>query len=133
MAKFSDIYNHDKTAAEEGIWTPIGNGFKVKVRSFESAHTKALRKKLQEPFASVLRLGKEIPDDDATEINVKLVAHSSLLDWNLEDDTGPIPFSPDTAEQLLREQPRFARDVIAVLIADETFKKVNREEDAKNS
>lgn len=126
---FRDVYSHDKTAAEEGVWTPIGHGFKVKVRSFESAHTKALRKKLQEPHAALLRSGKEIPEDDANEINIKLVAHSSLLDWQLGPD---LPFSPETAENLLRQEPRFARDVIAVLIADETFKKGNREEDAKN-
>jgi len=132
MAKFSDIYAHDKTAAEEGVWTDIGHGIKVKVRSFDSAHTRALRTKLQEPFKAILRQGKELPEEDSTEINIKLIAGSSILDWNLEDDNGKITFSVDTAERLLRDEPRFARDVIAVLMADETFKKRNREEDAKN-
>jgi len=144
MAKFSSVYAHDKTAAEEGVWAPIGHGIRVKVRSFESAHTKALRTKLQEPHKAILRLGKDIPEDDANEINIKLVAHSSLIDWNLTEGTGEfdaaglemeraIPFNADLAEQMLREEPRFSRDVIAVLIADETFKKRERELDAKNS
>lgn len=142
MPSFKSVYNHDKTAAEEGVWAPIGHGIKVKVRSFESAHTKALRKKLQEPHAALLRANKEIPEDDANEINIKLVAHSSLLDWNLTEEVvnedgktveKAIPFDADLAEKFLRDEPRFARDVIAVLISDETFKKRSREEDAKNS
>lgn len=131
MAKFSDIYSHDKVAAEEGVWSPIGNGFRIKVRSFESAQVKALRKKLNEPFAAILRMGKDIPEDDQNEINIKLVANSALLDWDLGE--GSPEFSPSVAETFLREQPRFARDVIAVLVADETFKRREREEDAKNS
>lgn len=133
MAKFSDIYAHDKTAAEEGVWTDIGYGIKVRVRAFDSAHTRALRTKLQEPFKALLRNGKEIGDDDSQEINIKLIAGSSLLDWNLEDDNGKIEFSVAKAEQFLRDEPRFARDVITALMADETFKKRNREEDGKNS
>jgi hypothetical protein len=141
MASFKSAYSHDKAAAEEGVWAPIGSGIKVKVRAFDSAHTKALRKKLQEPFASVLRLGKEIPEDDQNEINIKLIAGSSILDWNLTDEVTvdgvvtekAIPFTADTAESLLRDEPKFLRDVIAVLVADETFKKRSREEDTKNS
>lgn len=129
--KFSDVYAHDKTASEEGTWADIGFGFKVKVRAFDSAHTRALRTKLQEPFKAILRLNKEIPEDDANEINTKLVANSSILDWDLGED-GPA-FSPSTAEKLFRDEPKFLRDVIAVLISDETFKKREREEDAKNS
>jgi hypothetical protein len=133
MANFKAIYNHDKAAAEEGVWADIGHGIKVKVRAFDSSHTKALRKKLQEPFAALLRMGKEMSEDDQNEINIKLVAGSSLIDWNLTDEhDNPIPFSADTAEKFLRDEPRFSRDVIAVLIADETFKKRNREADAKN-
>lgn len=141
--KFSDVYAHDKTAAEEGVWTDIGHGMKVKVRSFESAHTKAYRNKLQEPFKALLRSGKEIAEDDQNEINIKLMANSSLLDWNLTEGTGQfdekgievervIQFSPERAEHFLRTEPRFARDVIQVLIADETFKRRNREADSKN-
>lgn len=143
MASFKKNYNHDKAAAEEGVWAPIGGGIKVKVRAFDSAHTKALRKKLQEPYASVLRMGKEIPEDDQNEINIKLISGSSILDWNLSEETGEtdnegnaveraIQFSAETAEQFLRDEPRFLRDVIAVLVADETFKKRSREEDVKN-
>lgn len=141
--KFSDVYAYDKTAAEEGVWTDIGHGMKVKVRSFESSHTKALRTKLQEPYKALLRTGKDIPEEDQNELNIKLMAKSSLLDWNLTEGTGEfdalgkeierkIPFTPETAEQFLRTEPRFARDVIQVLIADETFKRRNREEDGKN-
>lgn len=128
MAKFSDIYAHDKVAAEEGTWAPIGGGVTVKVRSLESAHAKALRKKLNEPFASLIRVGKEIPEDDQNEIFIKLIAHSALLDWNLEDVT----FSPEKAEELLRAEPDFLRDIIAVLTSRETFKRREREIDAGN-
>lgn len=136
MASFKSLYNHDKVAAEEGVWAPLGNGLKIKVRAFDSAHTKALRKKLMEPHAAILRMGKELSEEEQNEVNIKLVAGSSLLDWNLTDEVNgvetPIPFSAETAEKLLREEPRFTRDVIAVLVSDETFKKRNREEDAKN-
>lgn len=143
MADFSDIYNHDAVAAEEGVWTDIGHGIKVKLRAFDSAHTKALRKKLEEPFRALVKRGGEIPEDDANAIHIKLLAGSSIMDWNLTEKTGetddngnavsrPIPFTPAKAAQLLDAQPRFTRDVIAALMADETFKKKAREEDAKN-
>ncbi|QIV65821.1 pre-tape measure chaperone protein [Mesorhizobium phage Cp1R7A-A1] len=144
MAKFSDIYAYDKTASEEGVWSPVGGGIKVKVRSFDSAHTRALRKKLNEPYAALLRLGKEIPEDDQNEIFKKLIAQSSLIDWNLTEGTGEIgpdgkeierkiPFTPETAEKFFDEEPQFLRDVIAVLTSNETFKKRAREADVKNS
>jgi hypothetical protein len=142
MASFKAVYNHDKTAAEEGVWADIGHGIKVKVRAFDSSHTKALRKKLQEPFAPLLRMGKDIAEDDQNEINIKLVAGSSLIDWNLTEEVNDaegklveqkIPFSAATAEKFLREEPQFTRDVITVLMGAETFKKRSREEDAKNS
>lgn len=143
MTDFSDIYAHDKTAAEEGTWTDIGHGIKVKVRAFDSAHTRALRKKLEEPYKALTKRGGEIPEDTANEINIKLLAGSSLLGWNLTEKTGekdeegnpirrPIQFSVEKAEAFLTQEPRFARDVIAALMADETFKKRAREEDAKN-
>ncbi|MBS3648867.1 hypothetical protein KEU06_09635 [Pseudaminobacter sp. 19-2017] len=143
MARFSDNYSHDKTAAEEGTWAPIGGGIEVKVRSFESAHTRALRKKLNEPYAALLRLGKDIPEDDQNEIFIKLISHSSMIDWNLTEGTGekdangkeierPIPFSAEIAEKYLRDEPQFLRDVITVLTSTETFKKRARELDAKN-
>lgn len=144
MAKFSDIYAHDKTAAEEGTWADLGHGIKVRVRAFDSAHTKALRTKLQEPHKAILRQGKDLSEEDQNEINVALLARSSIVDWNLTEGTGefnaegieierPIPFSSAKAEQFLRDEPRFLRDVIGVLTADETFKKRDREADAKNS
>jgi hypothetical protein len=146
MANFKSAYNHDKIAAEEGVWAPIGYGVKVKVRAFDSAHTKALRKKLEAPFSHLTRVGKPIPDDEQNEINTKLVAYSSLLDWNLtEDDASgaldvnanakqiPIPFNGDRAYAILEEEPVFLRDVIAVLMSADTFKKKEFEDDAKNS
>lgn len=133
MAKFSTIYNQDKAAIEEGVWADVGYGIKVKVRSFDSAHTKALRKKLQEPYAALMRMGKEIPEDEQNKIFTQLIANSSLLDWNLteEDDTA-IPFTPEVAEKLFEQEPDFLRDVIAVLTSRETFKKRAREDDSKN-
>lgn len=144
MTDFSDIYAHDKTAAEEGVWTDIGHGIKIKVRAFDSAHTRALRKKLEEPFKALTKRGGEIPEEQANEINIKLLAGSSILGWNLTEKTGEndeegnpirraIPFTASKAEEFLTREPRFARDVISALMADETFKKRAREEDAKNS
>lgn len=143
MVNFSDIYAHDKTAAEEGVWTDIGHGIKIKLRAFDSAHTRALRKKLEEPFKHLTKRGGEIPEDDANEINLKLLAGSSIIDWNLtensdeRDENGKpvqrkIAFNAATAEALLKQEPKFARDIIAALMADETFKRRQREEDAKN-
>lgn len=145
MANFKNLYNYDKDAAEEGVVTPIGGGVEVKLRAWDSAHTKALRTKLEEPFKSITRLGKEIPEDDRDEINKKLLAYSSILGWNLTEDdaTGAvdskglpvqvaIPFSGDRAYALLVEEPQFSRDVIAALMSAETFKKRAREDDAKN-
>ncbi len=146
MANFKKNYNHDKIAAEEGVWTPIGGGIEVKIRAWDSAHTKALRTKLEEPYKAITRLGKPIPEDDQNEINKKILAFSSLLDWNLTDDAADgsvdengmpvqvkIPFSGDRAHTFIVEEEQFGRDVISALMSNETFKKRDREEDAKNS
>lgn len=134
MTKFSDRYAHDKSAAEEGRWVTLDAGIRVKLRAFDSAHTRALRNKLQEPHNHLLKRGKELPEDVQNDINTKLVAGSSIVDWDIgnDDNDVKIEFSASTAEKLLNDEPAFLRDVIAALMAADTFKKQAREASAKN-
>lgn len=135
IMKFSDRYNYDKIAAEEGRWVPLDAGVKVKLRAFDSEHTRALRNKLQAPHNHLIKRGKDLPEDVQNEINVKLIAGSSLVDWDIgnDDNDEKIAFSPGRAEQILNEEPMFLRDIIAALMAADTFKKQAREEATKNS
>jgi len=134
MARLSDLYSFDKTAFEEGVWTDIGNGISVKLRSPQSAHSKATRKRLEAPFASLTRGGRELPDDIAETLLIQQMANSLIIDWKgIEGEDGlPIAATPATIEAALRTYQFFRDDVGSVLATRDTYKNRVAETDLKN-
>jgi hypothetical protein len=133
MANLSDLYSFDKAAFEDGTWVDIGHGISVKVRSPQSAHSKAVRKKLEAPYAALTRGGKELPDDIAENILIKQMAQSLIIDWKgVEDNDQPIPATPETIEAQLRKYQFFREDVASVIAQRDTYKARVDEEDVGN-
>ncbi|MFA9220704.1 MAG: hypothetical protein ACEQSL_05910 [Sediminibacterium sp.] len=132
MSTFASLYGYNKEAAANGTWVSIGEA-KVKIRAFDSEHTTALKSKLEAPFKHLTKAGKDIPVKEYEKIMIKVVANSSLLDWDFKEaDGAKVPFSAELAEQWLSDSPLFLRDVSRVLTSDETFRAADREEDLKN-
>lgn len=133
MANLSDLYSFDKSAFEEGTWVAIGNGISVKVRSPQSAHSKAVRKKLEAPYAALTRGGKDLPDDIAENILIKQMAQSLIIDWSGVADGGlPIVATPETIEAQLRKYQFFREDVASVIAQRDTYKTHVTDEDVGN-
>ena len=132
--KLSDRYAFDKSAFEEGTWVPLGDGMAVKVRSPQSAHSKAIRRKLEAPHAALTRNGRELPDDIAETILLQQMAQSLIIDWKgIENDDGtPLEATPENIEATLRKYPFFRDDVGMVLANRDTFKTRTTEADLGN-
>lgn len=129
----SDRYEFNKTAYEEGTWVALGDGIKVKLRSPGSAHSKAIRKKLEAPHAALSRAGRELPEDIAEDILIKQFSQSLIVDWKgVQDDGETIPATPENIERLLRKYPFFRDDIGAVITSRETFKTLTAEADLGN-
>lgn len=119
-----NIYAFDKGAFEEGTWVKIGNGISIKVRSPQSAHSKAVRKKLEAPHASLTRNGRELPDDIAEDMLIKQMSQSLIMDWAgvTDEQDQPIQATPENIEKALRAYPFFRDDAGSVIGNRETFK-----------
>lgn len=132
---FHDRYHVDKAAEEEGTWVDLGDNVAVKVRRFTSAHSKAVRRKLEEPHAALARGGQQLPDTILEEILIKQMALSLIVDWKgVPDDTGqPLQATPENFEKVLREYPEFRNEIGSIVMDRATWKKQVRETDLKNS
>ena len=131
MARLSDIYSFDREAFESGTWVQIGNGISVKVRSPQSAHSKAIRRKLEAPYAALTARGKELPDDVAENILIKQLSESLIVDWKgIEGDDGePLEATPENIEKALRQFQFFRDDVGSVIATRDTYKAKTTEAD----
>jgi hypothetical protein len=134
MANLAELYAFDKSAFEDGVWIDIGHGISVKVRSPQSAHSKAIRKKLEAPYVALTRGGKDLPDDIAETILIKQMAQSLIIDWKgIEDaDKNSVPANPETIEKALRDFQFFREDVAAVIAQRDTYKSQVTELDLGN-
>jgi hypothetical protein len=134
MTKLSDLYAFNRTLFEDGAWIDIGNGISVKLRSPQSAHSKAIRKKLEAPYAALTRGGRELPDDIAETLLIKQLSQSLIIDWKgIEDEDGlPLKATPENIEAALRNFQFFRDDVGGVLANRETFRNLTVEADLKN-
>lgn len=132
---FHDRYHVDKTAEEEGTWADLGDGIHVKVRRHTSAHSKAVRRKLEEPHQALLRTGQALPDSIIEELFLKQMALSLLVDWKgVTDEEGkPLEATPDNIEAQLRKYPEFRNEIGALVMDRATFKKLVNADDLGNS
>lgn len=133
MADLADLYSFNKTAYEDGTWVAIGHGIEVKVRSPQSAHSKAIRRKLEAPYSALTRGGKELPDDIAENMLIKQMAQSLIVSWaGVEENGVAIPATPENIEAVIRKYQFFREDVASVIAQRDTYKTNVAEEDVGN-
>src|SRR5690606_32024129 len=115
----------DEALESDGVWVAIRYGAQVKVARAGNYRAEAGRARLAWEDRRLLdhpdlRRGRE---DRVVELTIAAIAETILLDWRgLEDDEGKeIPFSVDTAKELLAEYDWLRDDVWEAANTRETF------------
>lgn len=127
---FLNKYKTDKTAELNGVWIEVDDGVEWLIARLNNEKAREMRRRLEKPYRSFAN----IPDKANEEILRKVIANTVLLDWKgITDDDGKlIPYSPEKAEELLKELPDFLTDVANASMARETFQ-TEAVEAAKNA
>lgn len=138
---FVNKYKTDRAAETDGTWVILDeeDGIAVKVRRFNSPAARALRGELDVEF------GKELKSKDADVVEkaneklmTRMLAKAIIVDWSGisdEDADGNevvVPFSSDTAEEILFKYPDFRNEILAIVFDRSTFRQQVREVAGKN-
>lgn len=101
----------DTKSAEEGKWFPIAPGVEFKIRRMNSVAANNIRRNLLSVYPNGM-----VPPDQTEEFAVKFLAHAIVVDWKgVTDENGKeIPYSPETAHELLKEIPEIAEKVAEI-------------------
>lgn len=132
----------DADAEENGRWFDIGPKAKIKLRSFSSAKSKEVRRKLERPYAAILRTGKNLSDEINEGIAIKQMAEAIIVDWRgltttVTDAEGNVsqvdnPYSQGACLELLNASSKFRDFIAQVVINDDSFKPEDRDDGVKN-
>ena len=128
-------FKTDENAETNGVWVDIGDGASVKVARLGNPNHEKIMERLRKPYRGILRTGGSLPDSVSTDIAIKGIVDSILLDWDgFQDENGKdLPYSQEAADKLLREMKDF-RELVAFLATEqETFRAEGLKEAAKNS
>ena len=123
---FHDRYFVDTNAEEEGTWVQVADDFWVKVRRGTSAHSKAVRKKLEEPHQALLRAGT-LPEAVQEELLTKQMAMSLIMDWTgnggpRNDDGALLEANPKNIENVLVKYKEFREEILRIIVDRSTYK-----------
>lgn len=118
----------DKTRENEGVWTTLPNGVRLKVGRSGSERWKEEYAKIHREGTRGYRQGK-VPDELLEKVVMEAMARTILLGWeNIEDDDGqPIPYSLENARKLLAVR-EIRDDVTALSQENELFRAVQIED-----
>jgi hypothetical protein len=128
------MYATDKKAETEGTWIDLGEGLKVLIRRANSKASKAVRKRLEKPYLTMLR--KDIlPENIQEQINNRHVAEGILLGWEgvTDEKDKAIPFSVDAAIAVFTDLPDFRDDIVNFSVEAATFRSKALEDERGNS
>jgi hypothetical protein len=132
--KFS-TFATDIESEETGKWFELGEGTRIKLRSFQSKRSQEVREALEAPYLALKRTGKGIPQKEQETLLIKQMAQAIVADWEgftEEDEVTELPYSVDAAEAQLTKYREF-RNLIAKLVTDDdAFKVQDKAEAEKN-
>lgn len=122
----------DKTLENEGVWVEdVFPGVRIKIRAASYRPFGQQVEKKQKPFKL---LGKEPSVEELNEIIADAMSEHLVLDWDgLEDDNGPIPYSPAVGKKVLLEYERLTARILEESGSIANFKRKKEEEVAKKS
>lgn len=131
MSRFMERYKTDRNLEENGQWVELGDGLEIKVARISSERSKAVRHRLEKPYA---KMRGEIPTSIQEQILIKQIAEAVLLDWKgVTDEEGKaVECTLDAKIKMLTEFKDFLQDVVMVAMEAETFKAQKIEEASKN-
>lgn len=132
--KFS-TFATDVESEENGKWFDLGDGARIKLRSFQSKRSQEVREALEAPYLAMKRTGKGIPQAEQEKLLIKQMAQAIVADWEgftEDDDVTEIPYSPAAAEDKLNKFREF-RNLVARLVTDDDAYKLQAKADAEKN
>ena len=142
--KFNERYRTDAKLENEGKWHEWGEGGRVLIARIGNTKYREMLRAEMSQFDALRRSGRKVPDEDATKVTVKCMAHTILLGWEhfsgegLEslgiklDAEKEIPYSPENAHILLTEFKDFREEVAVIATDMENFRAEQVESAVKN-
>ncbi len=127
-------FSSNKTTEADGAWLDLTPKTGVKIRAFRAKPVSDLRDKLTQKYTQMLRVGMKIPDEQAEEIGLQVLAQAVIVDWKgIKNAEGvEVPYSAEEAYAILKALPDFASVVIAFSSDTQNFRDEVREDGAKN-
>lgn len=118
--KALQVFRTDEDAEENGKWVPIADGVEFKIRRLRSKTVNKARERIYGPHERAMGARrKELPEAIELLCTVSLLAESVIVDWRgegmVDDDGNAVPFSVDTAKELLSD-PETGKDLRSTVI-----------------
>jgi hypothetical protein len=123
----------DKELEESGVEVELGDGAFITVRRSNNKKFVKLLQSLRKPYERRIQRGtmdQKVLDD----LTRKAVAKEVLIGWRgIKLDGKEVKYSPEKAEELLKQFEEFQEDVLFAANTRETFRAEVVEENEKNS
>jgi hypothetical protein len=126
-------FKTDKSKENDGVWFEVdADGASVLVARAGNKKYAKLLEKITKPHRHALK-SRNVSDELVERLMVEAMVGTILLDWKgLELDGKPLPYSPETAKEMLQEIPDFRRIIEDYSNDINSFKNQDDEEDLKN-
>lgn len=123
----------DKEASEQGKWFQLGPEARIKMRSLNSAHSRAVRTKLEAPYKTILNAGQDLPKDVAEQMLKDQFVESLIIEWEgLTANDEPMPYSKANAIKLMTDAEGFVDFLVKILMSNDSFAPIAEEDEVKN-
>ena len=129
MSKLFSAYKTDRTLEEDGVWMPVVDGIRFKIRRAKSRAAAAVLQDLQKEYADALR-EKVVSEEVQTAIYLRHLAWGIVADWEGVEhhETGEVvPYSRDYALVVLTELTDLRDEIANVSSSRDAFKQKNDE------
>ncbi len=119
---FANEYQLNDSAIKEGVWKTLPSGLRVKVASIRNPRYEAEIIRLKRLYSTEHNL---TDPETIKKITCQAMAKEILIDWKGAEDskTGKeVPYSRETAEQMLNKYTIFREQVSVVAANDNNYK-----------
>ncbi len=132
------LYKSFKTDADRektGVWHEVGDGVSILVARWGNAKHVEAERLARKPYQSILRSGRDLPDEIAVKTNIEAMAKAVLLDWKGVTDAAdqPLPYSVQAAVKVLTDLPDFRHMVAGMAQEATAYRSDQVEDDLGNS
>ena len=132
-ANLAAQFGTDKDKEEQGVWIPLADKIRVKIRRFKSKASQDARTEFQKPYIAMIRRDS-LSEEVSVEILEKQMAKAIIVDWEgITDDAGnDIPCTYENKLAILKALPDFRDEIAALAIARDSFKAEDDADAEKN-